>query len=58
VAEYELVLFFVADAARYVIKASTALKVLFPNITLLTCFAHALDRAAKLFVKIFRLLTS
>jgi hypothetical protein len=38
---------FVTDATSYVIKDSTALKGLFPNMTLLTCFSHALDRAAE-----------
>jgi hypothetical protein len=45
--QYERVLLFVTDAASYVIKAGTAHKVIFPNMTHLTCFAHGLHRIAE-----------
>jgi hypothetical protein len=34
-------------AASYIIKAGTALKVIFPNITHLTCLAHGLHHVAE-----------
>jgi hypothetical protein len=38
---------FVTDVASYVIKAGTAHKVIFPNMTHLTCLAHGLHGAAE-----------
>jgi hypothetical protein len=35
------------EAASYVIKASTVLKVIFPNMTHFTCLAHGLHRVAE-----------
>ncbi|PNF19297.1 hypothetical protein B7P43_G07511 [Cryptotermes secundus] len=45
--QYERVLLFVTDAASYIMKAGTALKVIFPNMTHLTCLAHGLHRVAE-----------
>jgi hypothetical protein len=45
--QYERVLLFVTDAASYMMKAGTAFKVIFPNMTHLPCLAHGLHRVAE-----------
>lgn len=45
--QHENVLLFLTDAAPYMKKAATALKVLFPEMIHLTCLAHALHRIAE-----------
>lgn len=40
-------LLFVSDAARYMIKAGSTLKILFPNMLHVTCTAHGLHRVAE-----------
>jgi hypothetical protein len=42
--QYERVLLFVTYAASYMIKAGITLKVIFPNMTHLTCLVHGLRR--------------
>ena len=52
-------LLFVIDAASYMMKASTALKDILPNMTHLTCLAHGLHRVGETIgTKISCLLTS
>jgi hypothetical protein len=45
--ERENVLFFVSDAALYMIKAAKALQLLYPKMIHVTCLAHALHRVAE-----------
>ena len=45
--QYQGLLLFVTDAASYMMKAGTALKVIFPNMTHLTRLAHGLHRVAE-----------
>lgn len=45
--QYDKVLLVVTDAAAYMIKAMDSLKVLFPNMLHVTCFAHGLHRLAE-----------
>ena len=45
--KYNNVLLFVTDAAPYMRKAATALKVLFPNMIHITCLVHGLHRIAE-----------
>jgi hypothetical protein len=41
-----MVLILYSDAAAYVLKAATALKVFYPNLINFTCLAHGLQRIA------------
>lgn len=45
--KYENVLLFVTDAAPYMIKAASVLKVLFPKMIHITCMAHGIHRVAE-----------
>lgn len=44
---HERVLLFTSDAASYMKKAATGLKIIFPKMLHLTCLAHALHRVAE-----------
>jgi hypothetical protein len=43
----EKVLILYSDAAAYLLKAATALKVFYPNLIHFTCLAHGLQRVAE-----------
>ncbi|XP_018497018.1 uncharacterized protein LOC100897508 [Galendromus occidentalis] len=45
--KHERVLLFISDAAPYMIKAGTGLKVLFPKLVHVTCLAHAVHRVCE-----------
>jgi hypothetical protein len=45
--QYEHILLFVTDIASFMIKAGTALKVIFPNMTHMTCLAQWLHHVAE-----------
>jgi hypothetical protein len=47
----EKVLIFYSDAATYMLKAATALKVFYPNLIHFTCLAHGLQCVAKIRAK-------
>ncbi|KAJ4443792.1 hypothetical protein ANN_05572 [Periplaneta americana] len=44
---YDNVLFFISDAAPYMVKAGQALSVVYPKLTHFTCVAHAFHRVAE-----------
>lgn len=46
-ARYDNVLLFLSDAAPYIVKAATGLKVLYSKLVHLTCLAHGLHRVAE-----------
>ena len=46
-AKNDRLLVLLSDAASYMIKASEALKVFYPNLLHVTCFAHGVNRVAE-----------
>ncbi|KAB0790223.1 hypothetical protein PPYR_15446, partial [Photinus pyralis] len=44
---YDNVLLFLSDAAPYIVKAGSGLKVLYPKLVHVTCLAHGLHRVAE-----------
>ena len=45
--QYENVLLFITDAAKYMVKAGQAIQVSYPKMIHLTCLAHGLNRVAE-----------